>query len=67
MKTGLVKENTGQRPPELYHIDKEKYLTSLIEDVKRGQWASEQREAIIRQTAEADGQVVEMFFVHQFS
>jgi predicted phage terminase large subunit-like protein len=27
----------------------------LITDVKRGQWASEQREAIIRQTAEADG------------
>lgn len=27
----------------------------VIEDVKRGQWASEQREAIIRATAEADG------------
>ena len=27
----------------------------IIEDIKRGQWASEQRERIIRQTAEADG------------
>ena len=27
----------------------------IVEDVKRGQWASEQREAIIKQTAEADG------------
>lgn len=27
----------------------------LITDIKRGRWSSEQREAIIRQTAEADG------------
>jgi len=32
----------------------------IIEDVKRGQWASEQREKIIRQTAEADGRGVEI-------
>lgn len=32
----------------------------IIEDVKRGQWASEQREAIIKQTAEADGRGVEI-------
>jgi len=36
VKTGLVKENTGQRPPELYQINKERYLTSLTEDVKLG-------------------------------
>ena len=30
----------------------------IIQDVKRGQWASEEREAIIKQTAEADGAVV---------
>lgn len=28
----------------------------LIPDIKRGQWASEEREKIIKQTAEADGQ-----------
>jgi predicted phage terminase large subunit-like protein len=32
--------------------------TFLIEDVKRGQWGSEERERIIRQTAEADGRNV---------
>ena len=32
----------------------------IVEDVKRGQWATEQREAIIRQTAEADGRGVEI-------
>ena len=34
--------------------------TYLIMDVKRGQWATEQREAIIKQTAEADGRNVEI-------
>ena len=34
--------------------------TYLVMDVKRGQWSSEQRENIIRQTAEADGRVVEI-------
>lgn len=34
--------------------------TYLIMDVKRGQWATEQRENIIRQTAEADGRGVEI-------
>jgi len=32
--------------------------TYLIEDVKRGQWGSEERERIIKQTAEADGRNV---------
>lgn len=32
--------------------------TFLVDDVKRGQWASEERERIIRQTAEADGRNV---------
>ena len=32
----------------------------IVEDVKRGQWASEQREAIIKQTAVADGRGVEI-------
>jgi predicted phage terminase large subunit-like protein len=32
----------------------------VIWDVKRGQWASEERELIIRQTAEADGRKVEI-------
>jgi ADP-ribose pyrophosphatase YjhB (NUDIX family) len=36
MKTGQVKGNARQRPPELYHIDKESYLNSLTEDVKLG-------------------------------
>lgn len=35
-KTGQVKGNTRQRPPELYQINKEYYLSSLIEDVKLG-------------------------------
>lgn len=30
----------------------------LVEDVKRGQWSSEERERIIKQTAEADGRNV---------
>lgn len=30
----------------------------LVSDVKRGRWSSEEREAIIRETAEADGQRV---------
>lgn len=30
----------------------------IVADVKRGQWASEQRERIIKETAEADGQKV---------
>lgn len=34
----------------------------LIVDVKRGQWASHEREQIIRKTAEADGVGVEIFF-----
>lgn len=33
----------------------------IVMDVKRGQWATEQREAIIRQTAEADGQGVAVY------
>ena len=32
--------------------------TFIIEDVKRGQWGSEERERIIKQTAEADGHLV---------
>ena len=36
IKTGKVKGNAKQRPPDLYHIDKEKYLNSLTEDVKLG-------------------------------
>ena len=35
-KTGKVKANTGQRPPELYKLNKESYLNSLTEDVKLG-------------------------------
>lgn len=33
----------------------------LISDVKRGQWASEERERIIRETAEADGVKVKIY------
>jgi len=36
VKTGLVRENTGRRPPELYQINKERYLSSLTDDVKLG-------------------------------
>ncbi len=36
VKTGLVRENTGRRPPELYQINKERYLSSLSDDVKLG-------------------------------
>jgi predicted phage terminase large subunit-like protein len=32
----------------------------IVEDVKRGQWSTEQREQIIRQTAEADGGTTEI-------
>ncbi len=35
-KTGEVKGNTGQRPPELYRLNKTNYLNSLTEDVKLG-------------------------------
>jgi len=34
--------------------------TYVVMDVKRGQWATEQREAIIRQTADADGRTTEI-------
>ncbi|KKL12852.1 hypothetical protein LCGC14_2531610, partial [marine sediment metagenome] len=34
--------------------------TFIVVDVKRGQWASEEREAIIRQTADVDGTTVEI-------
>lgn len=33
----------------------------IVEDVKRGQWATEEREAIIRETANADGDTVQIF------
>jgi len=33
----------------------------LVEDVKRGRWASHERERIIRQTAEADGRQVDIW------
>ena len=36
MKTGQVKSNARQRPPELYKIDRENYLNSLTENVKLG-------------------------------
>ena len=36
IKTGKLKGNTGQRPPELYRLNKERYLNSLTEDVKLG-------------------------------
>ena len=32
--------------------------TYIIDDVKRGQWGSQERESIIRKTAEADGNIV---------
>ena len=32
--------------------------TYIVDDVKRGQWGSEERERIIKQTAEADGRLV---------
>jgi len=35
-----------------------KHNKFLVEDVKRGQWSSEERERIIKQTAEADGRNV---------
>jgi 8-oxo-dGTP diphosphatase len=36
IKTGLVKGNARQRPPELYHLHKDNYINSLTEDVKLG-------------------------------
>jgi ADP-ribose pyrophosphatase YjhB (NUDIX family) len=36
IKTGQVVDNAPQRPPELYILDKERYLNSLSEDVKLG-------------------------------
>jgi predicted phage terminase large subunit-like protein len=34
----------------------------IILDVKRGRWSSEERERIIRQVAEADGSIVEIYY-----
>lgn len=36
IKTGLVKGDARQRPPELYHLHKDNYVNSLTEDVKLG-------------------------------
>jgi len=36
--------------------------TYVIEDVRRGQWSTDEREAIIRETAVADGINVQVFF-----
>jgi len=36
IKTGQVKGNARQRPPELYHLHRDNYLNSLTEDVKLG-------------------------------
>ncbi len=42
---------------KMHHLTNDRWC---IEDVKRGQWASEEREFIIRKTAEADGPNVEV-------
>jgi len=42
-------------------IGKGSHAKLVIEDVKRGQWATEKREHIIRSTAEADGHHVGIF------
>jgi predicted phage terminase large subunit-like protein len=34
----------------------------IVSDVKRGQWATEERERIIRETAEVDGQNVQIYY-----
>ncbi|NQU51870.1 MAG: NUDIX hydrolase [Bacteroidetes bacterium] len=36
IKIGQQKEKTKQRPPDLYRLDKEKYLSSLTQDIKFG-------------------------------
>jgi len=36
IKTGQVKGNARQRPPELYQLHKDSYLSSLTDDVKLG-------------------------------
>lgn len=36
IKTGQVKGNAKQRPPELYYLHKDNYLNSLTDDVKLG-------------------------------
>lgn len=36
IKTGTMKEKTKQRPPDLYKLDKENYLSSLTQNLKLG-------------------------------
>lgn len=58
-------EEAATNPQSAYTVGVKMHLLRsgkfLISDVKRGQWSSEIREAIIRQTAEADGPQVYIF------
>lgn len=51
-KAGTQGEGAYTAGVKMHRLHSGKFLVS---DVKRGRWASEEREAIIRQTAEADG------------
>lgn len=54
-------ENTGAYTVGL-KMSKLKNGKVIIHDIKRGQWSTENREAIIRSTAEADGKDVKVYF-----